>query len=115
MCFSIRLRFSETAEGTPGSHTHPVYFTLLPTPSFSVSCSLIEGFTKIDIARAPAIPKKNENGDLGRELTKGDHIHDKKGESLKDFSSDWQQIGSIQRILISLDLRMNSIEALIVK
>lgn len=72
MCFSIRLRFSETAEGTPGSETHPVYFTRLPTPSCSVSCSLIEGFIKIDIARAPAIPKKNENGDLGRELTKRD-------------------------------------------
>lgn len=27
---------------------------------------------KTDIARAPASPKKNENGDLGRELTKGD-------------------------------------------
>lgn len=72
MCFSIRLRFSETAEGTPGSDTHPIYFTLLPTPSCSVSCSLIEGIIKIDIARAPAIPKKNENGDLGCELTKGD-------------------------------------------
>lgn len=95
MCFLIRLWFSETAEGTPGSETDPVYFTLLPTPSCAVSCSLIEGFIKIDIARAPAIHKKNENGDLGRELTKGDRT--------------WQERRKLKGFLFSLATdRVNS-------